>query len=105
MKTIKIEVLGSGCKKCKALFELTKEVAHELGIKDTVEYSTDVNKIVAMGVMSSPVVAINGKSILSGILPTKEKLKQIISDFISKDSKNIKSEDKGCCGCSCGGNC
>jgi small redox-active disulfide protein 2 len=104
MKTIKIEVLGSGCTKCKKLFELTKEVALELGIKDSVEYSTDVSKIVAMGVMSSPVLAINDKSVLSGILPTKEKLNKIISDYIS-NPKNEKSEGKGCCGCSCGGNC
>ena len=76
---MKIEVIGSGCKKCKALFELTKEVALELGITDTVEYSTDVSKIVAMGVMSSPVLAIAGKPILAGILPGKEKLKQVIS--------------------------
>lgn len=76
---MKIEVIGSGCKKCKALFELTKEVALELGITDTVEYSTDVSKIVAMGVMSSPVLAITGKPILAGVLPDKEKLKQVIS--------------------------
>lgn len=74
-----IEVIGSGCKKCKALFELTKEVVLELSITGTVEYSTDVNKIVAMGVMSSPVLAIDGKPVLAGALPDKEKLKQVIS--------------------------
>ncbi len=78
MKTIKMEVIGSGCKKCKALFELTKEVAQELNINDTVLYSTDINKIVAMGVMSSPVLTIDDKPVLVGILPDKEKLKDII---------------------------
>ena len=79
---MKIEVIGSGCKKCKALFELTEIVAKELGINDIVLYSTDINKIVAMGVMSSPVLAIDDKPILVGMLPDKERLKDILSKNI-----------------------
>jgi hypothetical protein len=76
---MKIEVIGSGCKKCKALFELTEVVAKELCINDAVLYSTDVNKIAILGLMSSPVLTINGIPVLVGILPNKEKLKEIIS--------------------------
>jgi small redox-active disulfide protein 2 len=76
-----IQVIGSGCKKCKALFELTKTVATELGITDAIEYSTDVSRIVAMGAMSSPVLAIDGKPMLAGVLPNKEELKQVISEY------------------------
>lgn len=79
---MKIEVIGSGCKKCKSLFELTRETTLDLDITDQVIYSTDVNKIVSMGLMSSPVLTINDKPVLVGILPTKEKLKEIISKNI-----------------------
>ena len=79
---MKIEVIGSGCKKCKDLFELTKDVALELLIKDMVLYSTDINKIVLMGLMSSPVLTIDDKPILVGMLPGREKLKEIISNNI-----------------------
>lgn len=79
---MKIEVIGSGCKKCKMLFELTQRVVKELSINDTVLYSTDVNKIVNMGLMSSPVLTIDDKPILVGLLPDKEKLKEIISKNI-----------------------
>ncbi|HAE36954.1 MAG: Redox-active disulfide protein 2 [Candidatus Nomurabacteria bacterium GW2011_GWF2_35_66] len=79
---MKLEVIGSGCKKCKALFELTEIVAKELGIHDTVLYSTDINKIVAMGLMSSPVLTVNDKPVLVGMLPDKERLKEIISKNI-----------------------
>jgi hypothetical protein len=107
MKSIKIEVIGSGCKKCKALFDLTKEVTQELGIKEPVKYSIDVSKIAIMGVMSSPVLAINDKPILVGILPDKEKLRQIISENIFGDliNSNIPQNNKKSDGCSCGGNC
>lgn len=77
-----MEVIGSGCKKCKALFELTEVVAKELGINDTVLYSTDVTKIASMGLMSSPVLTINDKPVLVGMLPDKDKLKDIISKNI-----------------------
>jgi small redox-active disulfide protein 2 len=77
-----IQVIGSGCKKCKALFGLTKTVAAELGITDVVEYSTDISRIVAMGAMSSPVLAIDGELVLAGVLPDKEKLTQVISEYL-----------------------
>lgn len=106
MKTIKIEVIGSGCKKCKALFELTKEVAKELGINDTVLYSTDVIKIASMGLMSSPVLTIDDKPVLVGMLPDKDKLKDIIYKNVFNESKKIEvSENKNCGSCSCGGKC
>ena len=77
-KTMKIQVLGSGCSSCKKLFELTKKAAEELKLKTEVEYITDIQKIVEMGVMSSPVLAINGKPSLTGSLLDIEKIKEII---------------------------
>jgi small redox-active disulfide protein 2 len=79
---MKIEVIGSGCKKCKLLFELTNSVSKELGLEGSVLYSTDVNKIVSMGLMQSPVLTIDDKPVLVGILPDKEKLKEIITKYI-----------------------
>ena len=79
---MKIEVIGSGCKKCKSLFELTQEVVSELNINNAVLYSTDISKIVSMGLMQSPVVTIDDKPVSIGVLPDKEKLKEIISKNI-----------------------
>ena len=81
-KTMQIQVLGSGCPTCKKLFELTKQAIEELGLKIEVEYVTDIQKIIEMGVMSVPVLAINGKSAISGFLPDVEKIKETIKKFI-----------------------
>ena len=106
MKTVKMEVIGSGCKKCKALFELTEVVAKKLGINDTVLYSTDVTKIASMGLMSSPVLTIDNKPVLVGMLPDKDKLKDIIYKNVFNESEKIEvSDKKSCGGCSCGGKC
>ena len=79
---MKIQVLGSGCPTCKKLFELTKKAVEELGLKTEVEYITDMQKIIEMGVMSSPVLAVNGKPALAGSLPDIEKIKNMIKENI-----------------------
>jgi small redox-active disulfide protein 2 len=95
---MKIQVLGSGCPTCKKLFELTQQAVKELSLKDEVEYVTDVRKIVEMGVMSSPVLAIDGKPVLVGFLPDIGKIKSVIvKGDIATEINNS--------GCKCGGNC
>jgi len=81
-KIMNIQVLGSGCPTCKKLFELTKKAVEELKLKTEVEYVTDIQKIIEMGVMSSPVLAINGKPIITGFVPDIEKIKEAIKKFI-----------------------
>jgi len=97
-KRMNIQVFGSGCASCKKLHELTVKAVEELGLKLDVEYNTDVTKIIEMGVMSSPVLAIDGKPALVGFIPDIEKIKEIIST--ADKGTSLKSD---CC--SCGGNC
>ena len=77
---MKIQVLGSGCATCHKLFELTKKAVAELGLDIQVEYITDVSKIVEMGVMSSPVLAIDGEPVLTGFIPDIKKIKSLIQE-------------------------
>ena len=79
---MQIQVLGSGCATCKKLFDLTKKAVEELGLKMDVDYITDVQKIVDTGLMSSPVLAIDGKPVLVGRVPEVEAIKQIIAGSI-----------------------
>ena len=79
-KKIQIQVLGSGCATCKKLFEITQKAVSELQLDTEVEYITDVQKIVAMGLMKSPVLAINKKPALVGFTPDIEKIKKVIQN-------------------------
>jgi len=81
---MKIQVLGSGCPTCKKLFELTKQAVEELKLSDEVEYITDIQKILEMGVMSSPVLAIDGKAVVVGSVPSIEKIKEVIEENSTK---------------------
>ena len=75
---MKIQVLGSGCKSCEALYERVKKVAHEIQSELEVEYVTDITKIVELGAMSSPVFAIDNKIITAGQMPSEGEIKNAI---------------------------
>lgn len=97
---MKIQVLGSGCPTCKKLYELTQLAVKELKINEEVEYITDIQKIIEMGVMSSPILAIDGKPVLTGIVPSIDKIKELIG---KKNKDKEVDSSKGCC--TCGGKC
>jgi len=78
---MKIQVLGSGCPTCKKLYELTKQAVEETDLKKEVEYLTGqegIQKMIDMGVMSSPVLAIDGKPAITGSVDDVEKIKKLI---------------------------
>jgi small redox-active disulfide protein 2 len=77
---MKIQVLGSGCPTCKKLYELTQQAVKELNLNEEVEYITDVSKIIEMGVMSSPVLAVDGKPVMAGFSPDVEKVKNLLKE-------------------------
>lgn len=79
---MQIQVLGSGCASCKKLYEMIAEIVKELKLDVQVDYITDVSKIVEMGLMQSPVLAVNGKPAMVGFIPDKEKIKQAILKFL-----------------------
>ena len=61
-----IKVLGPGCKSCHELNEASIAAVKELGMNLEVEYITDMEKIMAYGVMSMPALVINEKVVSMG---------------------------------------
>lgn len=57
---MKIEILGSGCAKCKLLAERAEEAAKGLGVDFTLVKVTEYPDIVARGVMSTPGLVVDG---------------------------------------------
>ena len=61
-----IKVLGSGCRNCHDLFEAAKKAVHNLGLSVEVEYVTDMEKVMAYGVMRMPALVVNEKVVSMG---------------------------------------
>ena len=75
---MKIEVLGTGCAKCKRLLANIQEAVKDLGAEAEVIKVDSIDQIVERGVMSTPALFIDGEMRLSGRVPTVDELKKII---------------------------
>lgn len=75
---MKIQVLGTGCAKCKTLEQRVMEVVSEESIQAEITKVEDIVEIMKFGVMSTPALVINDKVVMSGSLPSKKELIQFI---------------------------
>ena len=73
------QVLGTGCPKCKKLAANAEEAAKELGLAVEIEKVTDIDKIIDFGVMSTPSLAIDGKIVVVGKVPSVEDIKKLLA--------------------------
>lgn len=78
---MKIEILGTGCPKCKKLYEITKEAVKETGSDAEVVKVEDIQQIMNMGVMMTPAIAVDGQVKASGKIPKIDDIKK----WIQKD--------------------
>jgi small redox-active disulfide protein 2 len=75
----KIQVLGTGCPKCKKLAEHADAAAKALGIEYSLEKVTQINDIMQMGVMVTPALAIDGVVKVVGKVPSVDEIKGMLS--------------------------
>jgi len=74
----RLQILGTGCPKCKKLAENAEAAARELGIEYELEKVTDISEIMKFGVMWTPALAVDGEVKVVGKVPTVEDLKTLI---------------------------
>ncbi|VXD25464.1 conserved hypothetical protein [Planktothrix serta PCC 8927] len=79
MNTIKIEVLGTGCKKCQQLEANTQEALASLNLNADVLHITDPIEIAKRGVMSTPALVVNGKVVSKGKVLTPAEIQPLLS--------------------------
>jgi small redox-active disulfide protein 2 len=76
MKTI--QILGTGCTKCKQLTENAEKAAQELGLEYQIEKVTDINQIMSFGVMMTPALAVDGTVKLVGKVSSPAEIKPLL---------------------------
>lgn len=75
---MKIEILGTGCAKCKKLYENTLEAVKLSGREAEVTKVEDIKQIASYGVMSTPAVVVDGVVKSSGKLLSPEEIKAML---------------------------
>jgi len=76
----KIQVLGTGCPKCKKLAEVAEQAAEQAGIEYELEKVTDINDIMKFGVVITPALAVDGEVKVTGKVPS---VAEIVSMLVS----------------------
>ena len=77
---MKIEILGTGCPKCKKLNELVEKVINKLGVSAEIIKITDINKIIDYGIMVTPALVIDGDVKVVGKIPSKHEVTKWIEE-------------------------
>ena len=75
---MKIEILGSGCSKCKQLTANAETAVKELNLKAEITKITDIGKMADYGVMMTPALVVNGTIKVSGKVPSIPEIKAIL---------------------------
>ena len=81
---MKLEILGSGCANCKKLMAVAEAAVRDLGIEDAELIKVeDFPTIMAYGVMSTPALAIDGKLVMSGKVPSQAEVGTLITTALA----------------------
>ena len=75
---MKLQILGTGCPKCKKLAENAEAAAKALGVEYTLEKVTDLSEIMTFGVMMTPALAVDGVVKVVGRVPDPETIKALL---------------------------
>ncbi len=75
----RIEVLGTGCAKCKRLLKNAQEAVKELGLNIEVAKIEDLQEIARRGVMMTPGLVIDGEVVAVGRVPGVDEIKKMLA--------------------------
>jgi small redox-active disulfide protein 2 len=75
----RVQILGTGCPKCKKLYEAAQTAVNGAGTEAVVEKVEDLNEIMKFGVMMTPGLVIDGTVVSSGKLLSPEEIRKLLS--------------------------
>jgi small redox-active disulfide protein 2 len=75
---MKIQILGSGCAKCRQLTAVAEQAAHDMGIEYELEKVTDIKRYADYGVMFTPALVVDGEVKVSGRVPSVDEARKFL---------------------------
>ena len=74
----KLQILGTGCPKCRKLAEVSEAAAKKLALSYELEKVTDLRRIAEFGVMFTPALVVDGVVKVAGKVPGIEDVKKML---------------------------
>lgn len=73
-----VQILGTGCAKCKTLLANTQAAVQALGLSADVEKVEDIQQIIRFGVMTTPALVVDGTVKVAGRVPSVDEIKELL---------------------------
>ncbi len=89
---MKIQILGTGCAKCRQLTENAETAAREMGVDYQLEKVTAITDIVQFGVMTTPALAVDGNVKLAGEVATPAEIRAVLREIV--EQSHIREENR-----------
>lgn len=77
---MEIKILGTGCPRCKALYETTEQAIAELGLDATLVKEQDILKIIEYKVLGLPALVVDEKVVSAGVGLSLGEVKKLLTD-------------------------
>ena len=74
----KVEVLGPGCARCQEVHRIVRQVVEELGLTCAVVKSESYPRMIELGIMATPAIAIAGKVVMAGRVPKADEVRRAL---------------------------
>mgnify|MGYP001766476134 CR=1 FL=1 len=75
---VTIEVLGPGCARCQETYRVVRHVVEQSDFACTLTKSEAIDRMVALGVLQTPAIAVNGKLVFAGRIPKVDEVRQLL---------------------------
>jgi small redox-active disulfide protein 2 len=76
--TKSIEILGPGCARCRQTYRVIREAVEQAGLDCEITKNESIERMVELGLMSAPGVAVDGKVVLAGRVPRAGEVRQLL---------------------------
>ena len=73
-----IEILGPGCARCYETHRVVRHVVDQAGLACQVQKVESLERMVDLGVMTTPAIAFDGRVVLSGRIPKAEEVRRLL---------------------------
>jgi small redox-active disulfide protein 2 len=75
---VKIQILGTGCSRCKTLTSNTEKAVKELGLEAQIEKVTGIQDILKFQILTTPGLVIDGQVKAAGRVPSTDEIKELL---------------------------
>ncbi|MBI4964058.1 MAG: thioredoxin family protein [Desulfomonile tiedjei] len=78
---VRVAVLGPGCSQCNHLEQIVMQVLNEMKLPAALEHVTDIKEMASYGLVRTPALAINGKIMAMGTVPSPKKIRTWLAEL------------------------